>query len=164
MVFGFFKKEEINPDLKWCEDLFFSFDKDKQKEIEKYLCATTLVFPDMNFQINRRVEELEELDKQDDLAKEDIKRGGECQNKVNKIIHSSGYQIVPGNFGHWGPVSNLPWGPRKATGDLMTQRGGIWDSYKKIEKKPEFDVDKSMYYVNQVQNYVNGPPGTLISK
>lgn len=74
MVFGFFKKEEINPDLKWCEDLFFSFDKDKQKEIEKYLCATTLVFPDMNFQINRRVEELEELDKQDDLAKEDIKR------------------------------------------------------------------------------------------
>ena len=74
MVFGFFKKEEKNTDIKWCEDLFFSFDRDKQKEIEKYLCGTTFVFPDMNSYINQKVEELEQLDKQDDLAKEDIKR------------------------------------------------------------------------------------------
>ena len=74
MVFGFFKKEETNPDLKWCEDLYYKFDKENQKEIEEFLNNYCFVHLDMNFQIDRRIVELEELDKQEDLEKEDVKR------------------------------------------------------------------------------------------
>ena len=74
MVFGFFKKEEKNPDLKWCEDLYFKFDKEKQKEIETFLNNYCFVHLDMNLQIDRYVKELEKLDKNDDHEKEDIKR------------------------------------------------------------------------------------------
>lgn len=75
MVFGFFKKEEVNPDLKWCEDLYFKFDREKQKEIEKFLNNYCFLYgPNINAEIDKRIKELEELDKQDDVKKEDVKR------------------------------------------------------------------------------------------
>lgn len=89
---------------------------------------------------------------------------GECKNKAVKFV-SSGYEVVPGNFNHFGAVTNLPWGPKKVTNNIKTQNGGIWNEpsiVRKLEMPPHVN-NMRQYYENQVKNYKNGLPGSLVS-
>jgi hypothetical protein len=91
-----------------------------------------------------------------------------CQNKALDFS-APGYnissQINQGDFVQNGPYSNLPWGPRVATGDPQTQIGGIWNSGTNPGSLNANNWDNyfKIPVQKQVNNYKDGLPGSLVS-
>jgi len=101
----------------------------------------------------------------------------QCKNKALEFA-SQGYniseQINNDNFIEWGPLTNLPFSGAVATGNPLTQVGGIWP----LSVEPNFvnvvnRNDYPLHLTDESQgtfkldrplknNYVNGLPGSLV--
>jgi len=109
---------------------------------------------------------------------ESFNQGQKCQNKALDFS-AQGYnisnQINNDNFIQQGPRSNIPWGPKKVTGNPLTQLGGIWsgnvpnNTYNVVNQKeyPLHMTDHSQgtFSLDQkISNpYKNGLTGSLVA-